>query len=80
MPTPVVITLPINQWLYFDSLDCLPDEDLLPENCATKTEGRYDAQTYVFGTDFQKKLMDQKWFVVGSGAIGCELLKNFASN
>ena len=32
----------------------------------------------MFGKDFQEKLGQQKWFVVGAGAIGCELLKNFA--
>ena len=25
-----------------------------------------------------EKISNQKWFVVGAGAIGCELLKNFA--
>ena len=32
----------------------------------------------MFGKDFQEKIGQQKWFVVGAGAIGCELLKNFA--
>merc|ERR1719180_694280 len=32
----------------------------------------------VVGKEFQQKLAKQKWFVVGAGAIGCELLKNFA--
>ena len=27
---------------------------------------------------FQAKMLKQKYFVVGAGAIGCELLKNFA--
>ena len=39
---------------------------------------RYDGQIAVFGKDFQEKIGQQKWFVVGAGAIGCELLKNFA--
>ena len=39
---------------------------------------RYDAQIAAFGSDFQKKLASQRWFVVGAGAIGCELLKNFS--
>ena len=68
---------PINQWLYFDSLDCLPNDNLTPEDCETSTT-RYDPQIKVFGNNFQNKLANQKWFVVGSGAIGCELLKNFA--
>lgn len=39
---------------------------------------RYTGQAAVFGWDFQKALKKQKWFVVGAGAIGCELLKNMA--
>ena len=39
---------------------------------------RYDGQVAVFGKDFQEKMIKQKYFVVGAGAIGCELLKNFA--
>ncbi|KAL1419977.1 hypothetical protein MTO96_024770 [Rhipicephalus appendiculatus] len=39
---------------------------------------RYDGQARVFGTDVQNLLMAQNYFVVGAGAIGCELLKNFA--
>lgn len=32
----------------------------------------------MFGWPFQKALFRQRWFIVGAGAIGCELLKNFA--
>lgn len=39
---------------------------------------RYDAQISVFGSKLQKKLEDAKLFVVGSGALGCEFLKNLA--
>jgi len=71
---------PIHQWLYFDAIECLPDPlpslesnaDYLP------TGSRYDGQIAVFGKAFQDQLLKQRWFVVGSGAIGCELLKNFA--
>ena len=43
-----------------------------------QTGSRYDAQIAVFGSAFQKKLTQLKYFMVGAGAIGCELLKNFA--
>jgi len=71
--------MPIYQWLYFDALECLPEESesLTEENCAP-SNSRYDGQVAVFGKAFQQKLATQKWFVVGAGAIGCELLKNFA--
>ncbi|XP_040060409.2 ubiquitin-like modifier-activating enzyme 1 [Gasterosteus aculeatus] len=70
---------PLQQWLYFDALECLPeDEDQLTEDCLAAEGTRYDGQTAVFGPAFQEKLERQKYFLVGAGAIGCELLKNFA--
>ena len=70
---------PVYQWLYLDALECLPaDTALLTEQECAPQNSRYDRQIAVFGQDFQKKLGLQKFFVVGAGAIGCELLKNFA--
>ncbi|XP_005410280.1 PREDICTED: ubiquitin-like modifier-activating enzyme 7 isoform X2 [Chinchilla lanigera] len=72
--------MPLDQWLYFDALDCLPeDEEFLPnpEDCAPK-ECRYDGQMAVFGAGFQETLSHQRYLLVGAGAIGCELLKGFA--
>uniref|UniRef100_A0A646QDP3 E1 ubiquitin-activating enzyme n=1 Tax=Hemiscolopendra marginata TaxID=943146 RepID=A0A646QDP3_9MYRI len=70
---------PIYQWLYFDALECLPEEDSSIKEDLFKPIGcRYDSQIAVFGQDFQKKLGNLKYFLVGAGAIGCELLKNFA--
>ena len=69
------------QFLYTDSLEALPGlyspynaekleiEDCKPRGC------RYDGQAAVFGWNFQKALTEQRWFIVGAGAIGCELLK-----
>lgn len=68
---------PIFQFLYFDALECLPETPLPP--AALQPRGnRYDGQVAVFGAEFQKKLANSRYFVVGAGAIGCELLKNFA--
>ena len=39
---------------------------------------RYDGQIAVFGNLFQEDLAKRKHFLVGAGAIGCELLKNWA--
>lgn len=71
--------MPVKQWMYFDALECLPADvsNLTEEECAPQNS-RYDGQIAVFGKSFQAKLGDQKYFVVGAGAIGCELLKNFA--
>ncbi|XP_019214768.1 ubiquitin-like modifier-activating enzyme 1 [Oreochromis niloticus] len=70
---------PLQQWLYFDALECLPEEKHQPTECSFAMNGtRYDGQIAVFGSAFQEKLQRQKYFLVGAGAIGCELLKNFA--
>lgn len=70
---------PIKQWLYFDALECLPEDlSVLTETECSQTGSRYDTQIAIFGQEFQKKLGSQKYFVVGAGAIGCELLKNYA--
>eukprot|EP00062_Callorhinchus_milii_P006085 gi/632946257/ref/XP_007888468.1/ PREDICTED: ubiquitin-like modifier-activating enzyme 7 isoform X1 [Callorhinchus milii] len=73
--------IPLNQWLYFDALECLPEENediLLTEETCQPKGCRYDGQIAVFGADVQERLKTQKYFLVGAGAIGCELLKNFA--
>jgi len=43
-----------------------------------KRQTRYDGQAAVFGWAFQAALSKQNWFIVGAGAIGCELFKNMA--
>jgi len=71
--------MPIYQWFYFDAVECLPEDcSGLTEAACAPTNSRYDGQVAVFGKNFQDVLGKQKWFVVGAGAIGCELLKNFA--
>lgn len=70
--------MPIMQFFSFDAIECL-SEDLstLNEEECKPTGSRYDSQIAVFGTKFQDKLGSLKYFIVGAGAIGCELLKNF---
>lgn len=72
---------PIYQWLYFDALECLPGDNspykVNGDLCRAKNS-RYDGQLSVLGQEVQDALAKQNWFIVGSGAIGCELLKNFA--
>lgn len=68
---------PMVQNLYFDSLESLPAE--LPTEADVQPIGsRYDAQIAVFGKAFQGKIANFREFLVGSGAIGCEMLKNWS--
>ncbi|VEU22345.1 DEKNAAC103477 [Brettanomyces naardenensis] len=71
---------PLRQWLYFDSLESLPDSADYPRTADTckPINSRYDNQIAVFGSAFQQRIANLKVFLVGSGAIGCEMLKNWA--
>lgn len=69
---------PIDGFLYFDADEALPDALLSPDELAVTGTSRYDSQVAVFGKEMQKVLLDQKLFLVGAGAIGCEMLKNWA--
>jgi ubiquitin-activating enzyme E1 len=70
--------MPITQWFYFDAAETLPDpallsmEDVAPRGC------RYDSQIAIYGKDVQDKLSCLNTFLVGAGAIGCEMIKNWA--
>ncbi|KDQ64663.1 hypothetical protein JAAARDRAFT_28301 [Jaapia argillacea MUCL 33604] len=68
---------PMVQHLYFDSLESLPAA--LPTETECQPSGsRYDGQIAVFGKTFQDKIANYREFLVGSGAIGCEMLKNWS--
>ncbi|KAE8809864.1 Ubiquitin-activating enzyme E1 2 [Hordeum vulgare] len=68
---------PLYQFFYFDSVESLPVDPLEPGDLKPKNS-RYDAQISVFGSKLQNKLEEAKIFMVGSGALGCEFLKNLA--
>ncbi|RLN96567.1 hypothetical protein BBJ28_00025867, partial [Nothophytophthora sp. Chile5] len=70
---------PIQQFFYFDAVECLPDAVYAdtPEAFAP-TGSRYDGQIVVFGSALQQKIKGLNMFLVGAGAIGCEMLKNWA--
>ena len=68
---------PMVQHMYFDSLESLPDQ--MPTEADCQPLGtRYDGQIGVFGKAFQDKIANHRQFLVGSGAIGCEMLKNWS--
>ncbi|OQR96570.1 ubiquitin activating enzyme, E1 family [Achlya hypogyna] len=68
---------PIHQWFYFDTMECLPSAPLTTEECAPR-DSRYDGQIAVWGQSVQNMLQGLSLFLVGAGAIGCEMLKNWA--
>lgn len=69
--------MPIMQWMVYDCTECLPDGEL-PASEYELTGSRYDGQIAVFGKSFQDQLGALNYFLVGAGAIGCEMLKNWA--
>jgi ubiquitin-activating enzyme E1 len=69
---------PITQFMYFDSLESLPTTTERSEETCKPLGTRYDGQIAVFGKPFQDKLANLKEFLVGAGAIGCEMLKNWS--
>jgi ubiquitin-activating enzyme E1 len=68
---------PINGFFYLDASETLPD-GLLPMGQVASQNSRYDSQIAVYGKDLQEKLLNLNYFIVGAGAIGCEMLKNWA--
>jgi ubiquitin-activating enzyme E1 len=71
---------PLMQWLYFDAEEALPanGEALLPAEQTAPRGTRYDGQAGVLGWPLVEKLFELRYLLVGSGAIGCEMLKNWA--
>jgi len=74
--------MPIRQFFMYDALECLPGAGadgapLGPEEFEGECS-RYDGQIACLGKTFQRRLEKLKYFLVGAGAIGCEMLKNWA--
>ncbi|KAJ7398933.1 Ubiquitin-like modifier-activating enzyme 6 [Pitangus sulphuratus] len=69
---------PLQQWLYIDVLDIVtPLEKVGSEEFLPRGD-RYDALRACIGDSLCQKLHNLNVFLVGCGAIGCEMLKNFA--
>ena len=68
---------PMVQHMYFDSLESRPTHLPSEEDCKP-IGSRYDGQIAVFGKKFQERVANHRQFLVGSGAIGCEMLKNWS--
>jgi len=66
---------PLNQWLYFDCIEVLPETSPPP---GAAPSSRYAYNITLFGNELQEKVKNARTFMVGCGALGCEFLKNFA--
>jgi len=73
---------PINQWKFFDFYENKIISYNKENNDKTKNinikESRYKNQISIFGDEIQKKLEQLNIFLIGAGALGCEILKNLA--
>lgn len=67
--------LPIDGWVHHEDQGLVTDES--PAN-VSPLGTRYDNQVMILGKDFQARCADQKVFLVGCGALGCEYLKAIA--
>lgn len=67
---------PVKQFLLYDCDELLDESHSLgAEDEASATSGL----EYIFGETFCTKLANTNLFIVGAGAIGCELLKNLSA-
>lgn len=69
--------MPVKQWFYFDAAETLPTPPL-PQSQVQPRNCRYDGQIMIYGHHMQEKLSSLNMFLVGAGAIGCEMVKNWA--
>jgi len=72
--------IPITQWYYMDYLDLIGNDEITSHSDYTcrnfKTKTKYDGLVSIFGKRFLESIQNTVPFVIGSGAIGCELVKN----
>ena len=78
---------PINQIVYQDCLELIPDinvqsKDTIKQSIKKigfkRNKNRLDGLQVILGKDLLNKLINMKCLIVGAGAIGCELIKNFS--
>lgn len=72
---------PINQLFCTDFEELLESGFKNPETVVPlvdNIEDKYQPLSFLLGKDLVEKIKDAKLFMVGAGAIGCELLKNYS--
>lgn len=69
---------PIKQWYYLDCFELIGDNELEfdeYQNNNYKSKTKYEGIVNILGKDLFSKIQKTKPFVIGAGAIGCELIK-----
>lgn len=69
---------PIKQWMYYECNDICINSNIESDKIKVIKDNMYLNQIKVIGNELQSKLNSYSVFIVGSGAIGCEHLKNFS--
>ncbi|CAL1537293.1 unnamed protein product [Lymnaea stagnalis] len=69
---------PLDQWLYLDASEVVPQEGIINIEQFLPRGDRYDLLRICVGEARCKTLSNTQLFMVGCGAIGCEMLKNYA--
>ncbi|KAK5577972.1 hypothetical protein RB653_002920 [Dictyostelium firmibasis] len=74
---------PLKQWLYIDCFELLPSSEQQLQELSSQLTirdqiNRKYSQKLCLGELVCDRLSNTKLFMVGSGAIGCEMLKNYA--
>lgn len=64
--------MPVSQWFTWS------DNTLVPKSVPDGWEQAKTDYGKLYGLELESKLINGTWFMVGSGAIGCEHLKNLA--
>ncbi|CAI2384890.1 unnamed protein product [Moneuplotes crassus] len=80
--------VPIDQLFYYDAIEVTPEfhvhskesfeGDMEKLGFFNNPEDRYTGLRACIGNDLLEKIKEANLFMVGAGAIGCELLKNYA--
>ncbi|XP_074544060.1 ubiquitin-like modifier-activating enzyme 6 [Halichoeres trimaculatus] len=69
---------PLQQWFYLDATEVVRPLQSLSAEEFTPRGDRYDGLRACIGESMCLELQKLRVFMVGCGAIGCEMLKNFA--
>ena len=66
---------PINQYMIYDCLELIEKKNI---NSNKKINNKNDVLNLILGDKAYQNLIETNLLLVGAGAIGCELLKNYA--